>query len=194
MSQVSDPPRPCIPPPPPTVWEPLAWSKRCSVFRKPELKTTEGTGLFIYLWLLFKECWIVHMDTNYFDDFGLSVMLFFLVCFYLLFRYMTISDEWEAPEKQPFKDFVSLFIRTSLFIEKHEESSESLLILPCYLTEFYIYIFKWYFKIYLLRVFFIWIFLLVFSFFYFNLRIFMYLFIFESVKPFWRALTDYALM
>lgn len=23
------------------------------------------------------------------------------------FRYMNISDEWETPEKQPFKDFVS---------------------------------------------------------------------------------------
>lgn len=24
-------------------------------------------------------------------------------------RYMTISDEWEIPEKQPFKDLVRLF-------------------------------------------------------------------------------------
>lgn len=24
-------------------------------------------------------------------------------------RYMNISDEWETPEKQPFKDFVSIF-------------------------------------------------------------------------------------
>lgn len=25
------------------------------------------------------------------------------------FRYMTISDEWEIPEKQPFKDLVRVF-------------------------------------------------------------------------------------
>lgn len=28
--------------------------------------------------------------------------------FVLFFRYMNISDEWEAPAKQPFKDFVSV--------------------------------------------------------------------------------------
>lgn len=27
---------------------------------------------------------------------------------YCTFRYMTISDEWEIPEKQPFKDLVSI--------------------------------------------------------------------------------------
>lgn len=31
-------------------------------------------------------------------------------------RYMNISDEWETPEKQPFKDFVSIyFLRFTLF-------------------------------------------------------------------------------
>lgn len=43
--------------------------------------------------------------TRYKDEFSLSLVRF--LC--LLSRYMTISDEWEAPEKQPFKDFVSIF-------------------------------------------------------------------------------------
>lgn len=28
----------------------------------------------------------------------------------MFFRYMNISDEWETPEKQPFKDFVSVYL------------------------------------------------------------------------------------
>lgn len=28
------------------------------------------------------------------------------------FRYMTISDEWEIPEKQPFKDLVRIFCKS----------------------------------------------------------------------------------
>lgn len=29
--------------------------------------------------------------------------------FFSHLRYMNISDEWETPEKQPFKDFVSIY-------------------------------------------------------------------------------------
>lgn len=34
------------------------------------------------------------------------------IIFVIVFpRYMNISDEWETPEKQPFKDFVSVLNR-----------------------------------------------------------------------------------
>lgn len=34
----------------------------------------------------------------------------------MFFRYMNISDEWETPEKQPFKDFVSLYLYLSFYL------------------------------------------------------------------------------
>lgn len=38
------------------------------------------------------------------------------------YRYMNISDEWETPEKQPFKDFVSIFNYLNIDIKKHLKS------------------------------------------------------------------------
>lgn len=34
------------------------------------------------------------------------------------YRYMNISDEWETPEKQPFKDFVSVINYPNMDIKK----------------------------------------------------------------------------
>lgn len=43
--------------------------------------------------------------------------------FFSPLRYMNISDEWETPEKQPFKDFVSIyflhFILVCFFRSEH---------------------------------------------------------------------------
>ena len=39
--------------------------------------------------------------------FGNGIQWINMLCLFFL-RYMTISDEWETPEKQPFKDFVSV--------------------------------------------------------------------------------------
>lgn len=34
----------------------------------------------------------------------------------MFFRYMNISDEWETPEKQPFKDFVSVYLYLYIYL------------------------------------------------------------------------------